>query len=144
MKKLVPILFLVAAIVGVILLTGCKTGVETTLPGEKVETHEEASKQQYPRVRGIDVFYCEGLGYKYDYRQVDDRKIGYCVMPGGFECEAFDFISGDCGHQYTLCEIKGYTLKKAIEDYGNYSKSYAVCVFADGSYCTESDFFNRD
>ncbi len=96
-----------------------------------------------PRVQGVDVKYCEALGYKYEYVKVDDRKRGYCVFPNGERCESFDFVTGKCGREFSLCELKGYTLKIGVEQHSDVNITYAICIFPDGSYCKEVDFFHR-
>ena len=127
-KKLVLVLLLIVA--------GCNP--PTSVP-ENV-----SNETRYPRAYGADVEYCEGLGYKYELRTEGDRDFGYCIFPDGKECEAFAFVGGECGHVYTLCEIKGYTLKIGVEQHETFNKSYSICIFPDNSYCKEIDFFNRD
>lgn len=129
-----------------IMAAGCSHSVDQSSNSEKSNFDINASTEapKYPRVIGADIKYCEGMGYVYDYRFEDGKYVGYCVLPDGSECESFDFISGLCHHEFTMCEIKGNTLKIAIEQYETYNISYAVCVFPDGSYCSEVDFFNRE
>ncbi|MFH1398908.1 MAG: hypothetical protein ABIG95_02245, partial [Candidatus Woesearchaeota archaeon] len=38
------------------------------------------SPNKYPAVYGIDVEYCEGLGYTYQLRLEDGKEVGYCVF----------------------------------------------------------------
>ena len=67
----------------------------------------------------------------------------YCIFPNGEECEAFSFMTGECHREFTLCELKGYTLRVGVEQHEGFNKTYAICIFPDSSYCREIDFFNR-
>lgn len=106
--------------------------------------NNETNQTKYPRVRGIDIKYCEGIGYEYELRAEHDRQVGYCVFPDGEECKSFEFITGECGRGYSLCESKGYLLNKKVEKLENGNAIYAICIFPDYTYCKEVDFFNKD
>jgi putative hemolysin len=134
----------------IILLMIFALGCSIASPGgnvtnnKSINTQKNASKLR-PDVIGFDVFYCEGLGYTYDYRlNVSSGKYtGYCVFTNGTECLADDFASGLCHREFSLCEIKGYVLKIGVEQYATYNLTYPICIFPDNSYCRETDFFNR-
>jgi putative hemolysin len=100
--------------------------------------------KEYPPVRGFDIEYCEGLGYAYQYFVNATAKVEYCTLPNGTRCLAWDFASGTCAQEFTLCEIKGYTLKLKREVYPTYNVTYPICIFPDDSYCKESDFYKRN
>ena len=109
-------------------------------PGQDNETNKT-----YPKAYGIEVSYCEGLGYNYIYEMDENETWNeFCIMPDGTRCDAWDFVGGECGREYSLCETEGYTLRIGVEQYETYNKTYAICIFSDGSYCRESDFFNKD
>lgn len=122
-------------IILLITIVGCKP--------REIASEINTTKQKYPAVYGIDVYYCEGMSYTYDYKEINGTWDGYCVFPDDSECEAFDFVSAECGTKFTLCEIKGYTLKIGLEVHETFNKSYAICIFPDNSYCKEVDFFYR-
>jgi len=98
---------------------------------------------KYPRVFGIDVNYCEGIGYEYDLRLEDNRQIGYCVFHDGNECEAFAFVTGECGREYSLFESQGHLLNQKTVVDGDTNATFAICIFPDYTYCKEVDFYNK-
>jgi putative hemolysin len=121
MKKLIPLFFVL------VVIFGCTPNEEPDLP----------------KVRGADYEYCTGLGYKYESRIENNTHEEYCTFPDGEECIAFDFMTFECGREYSLCSIKGYSPKIGIEMHEGFNVTYAVCLFPDDSYCKEIDFFNR-
>lgn len=130
MKKEILVLF----ILSVILITSCQKQQPQT---------NETNNQTLPSVRGADYDYCTALGYKYEMRLENNTHYEYCIFPNKEECEAFDFIAGECHTEFTLCELKGYKLKIGVEQYETFNKTYAICIFPDNSFCKEIDFFNR-
>jgi len=137
-----PLIILVTALT-LIAIVGCS--LTTPSPSTGIpENTTNSTEKLYPTVQGIEVKYCEGLGYNYEYRQDESGKyVGYCQLAPGVECTADDFFSGLCHTEFSLCEIKGYTLKIAVEQQENLKITYPICIFPDGSYCKESDFFYR-
>lgn len=130
-KHYIVILF----VISIIFIIGC-------IPKEpQVEINE--TEPLLPRVLGADYYYCTGLSYKYESRIENGTHEEFCTFPDGNECIAFDFMTAECGREYSLCEIKGYDIKIGIEQHETFNKTYAVCLFPDRSYCREIDFFNR-
>lgn len=80
--------------------------------------------------------YCENLGYKCE--------DGNCIFPDGTSCPAWDFYRGKCGQSFSFCEQQGYKIENRIEDMGNWTAEYAVCVFDDCSECDEQEYFDGD
>ncbi|OGM01525.1 hypothetical protein A3K72_04185 [Candidatus Woesearchaeota archaeon RBG_13_36_6] len=128
------VLILVFLIISLLFLTSCE---------QKQEPELNETEPLLPKVRGADYYYCTGLGYKYEMRIENNTHYEYCMFPNGEECDAFDFIGGECGREFTLCNIKGYTLKIGVEQHEGFNATYAICIFPDRSYCKEIDFFNR-
>jgi len=99
-----------------------------------------------PTAHGIEVTYCEGIGYEYEYRI--DESTGnweeYCRLNATVECPAWDFVGGMCHRELSLCGIKGYTPKIGVMKHDTYNETYPICIFPDGSYCKEVDFFNKN
>jgi putative hemolysin len=126
-----------------VVLVGCENKGRN--PGQN-STANQTNQTDYPPVHGIEVTYCEGLGYKYDYRlnTSTGRKEEYCRLNKDIECPAWDFVSGECHRELTLCSLKGYILKIGVEQYETYNATYPICIFPDSSYCKEVDFFNKN
>ncbi len=65
---------------------------------------------------------------------------GECIFPDGTSCEQWAFYRGTCGKQHTDCEKRGGKIDARTETVNGNTGSYAVCVFADGSECAESQY----
>jgi putative hemolysin len=128
-----------------IIVLGCNSSKNAATAQNLTANHSKNTSKLYPDVMGFDVFYCEGLGYTYDYRlnESTEKYTGYCIFPNGSECLADDFGSGLCHREFSLCEIKGYVLKIGVEQYDTYNITYPICIFPDRSYCRETDFYYR-
>jgi putative hemolysin len=128
-------------------IVGCDRVIEKPRDNSTDKTNSTSLNQSgklYPSIRGFDIFYCEGLGYTYEYRQDQNGTYkGYCRLTKDIECPSDDFADGLCHREHTLCEIKGYILKIGVEQQGNTTVTYPICIFPDNSYCRELDFFNR-
>ena len=62
--------------------------------------------------------YCSALGYNYaNTVDGDGNMIGICEFPGNKDntnCDAWAFLAGKCGTEYSYCAKKGYPQKKAV------------------------------
>ncbi|MEA3255085.1 MAG: C1 family peptidase [Candidatus Altiarchaeota archaeon] len=73
--------------------------------------------------------YCSGLGYAYRVVETDMGERGVCVFSDGVsECDAWGFLKGKCGKEYSYCVQKGYDIETDTVDKGGYFVEYAVCV----------------
>ena len=76
--------------------------------------------------------YCQQMGYTYQtLPDGEGGESGFCVMPDTTECAAWDFLSGQCGAQFSYCAQNGYETLTLAEG-GAYSPQHAVCVDASG------------
>ena len=140
-KKMLKVLSYILIILAALTI-GCSQRSATD--GLLNKTGNQSSKL-YPNIIGFEVKYCEGLGYTYEYRLNDKGKyIGYCRLTKEIECTSDEFASGLCHREFSLCEIKGYTLKIGVEKHENLTITYPICIFPDGSYCKEVDFFYKN
>lgn len=76
--------------------------------------------------------YCEELGYTYATRTGPAGQYSVCGLPDGTQCDAWDFLEGKCGAQYSLCERLGYTIRLMRDGQNDFSPEYAVCVGESG------------
>ena len=124
--------YLILIAIFVLVIAGCK----------EIESIDSENKTDSdPRVRGIDYDYCNELGYRYEQRGQGDDAEEYCIFPNGEECVAFDFITGECHREFTLCEQQGHIMRIGLEQHESFNLTYGICIFEDGSYCKEADFF---
>jgi putative hemolysin len=79
--------------------------------------------------------YCQGLGYTEETRENADGQYGVCILPGGLECNSWDFLAGRCGPEYSYCATQGHTLEETPD------ANVGTCVFDNGTSCLEIDYF---
>jgi len=71
----------------------------------------------------------------YAYQTVDDGsggQTGVCLLPDELTCNAWDFLSGRCGAEYSYCAQNGYQTLTLAHG-GAYAPQHAVCVDASGA-----------
>lgn len=80
--------------------------------------------------------YCQNLGYGYVVEQTDMGEKGVCKLPDSVSCEAWDFLKGKCGQEYSYCTKRGYKIK-TVSDPDKCDSimdmDCGVCVLEDGS-----------
>jgi putative hemolysin len=143
-KPLLIVLTIIFMAVVCIMTYGCGRNIARS---NSTKENMSANKTgALPTVSGIEVSYCEGIGYKYEYRQNESTGEWeeYCRLNATLECPAWDFVSGECHRELSLCGIEGYIPKIGVVKRENYNETYPICIFPDGSYCKEIDFFNRN
>jgi putative hemolysin len=113
--------------------------------GTPTNTTGTNQTNKYPDIYGMEVSYCEGLGYTYEYRmnETSGSMEEYCRLSKDIECEAWAFASGKCHPEFTLCSRQGYLPRIGMEVRNNSKLTYPICIFPDGKYCKEADFFNH-
>lgn len=55
--------------------------------------------------------YCSALGYESRTDEVEGGQLGICIFPDKTECSSWSFYRGECGQEWSYCELKGYDLK---------------------------------
>jgi C1A family cysteine protease len=76
--------------------------------------------------------YCSELGYQVKtITQDDGGQYSVCVFPDGNICDAWQFLEGKCGEEYSYCAINGYGQIIKTDGKNSFSGTYPVCV--DGS-----------
>ncbi len=77
--------------------------------------------------------YCSLLGYQSGMQDTPQGQLSICTLPGGLVCDAWQFLRGKCGQEFSWCALNGYEIQTVIESDGNYSQEYAVCVDSNGN-----------
>jgi len=72
--------------------------------------------------------YCGELGYSYGIATADDGQHGICAFPDGSECDAWGFLEGKCGQDYSYCARQGYGQITKADGKDPFSREYSVCV----------------
>ena len=73
--------------------------------------------------------YCTELGYEYKIIKTEQGERGICVIPEtGEEFDAWDFLEGKVGHDYSYCARIGYDTMTVTNGKNPFSSDYAVCI----------------
>src|SRR5271157_1690210 len=73
--------------------------------------------------------YCDEMnreygGYQYIMQtDASSNEYGICVMPDGTKCDAWDFLNGKCGQDFSYCAKNGYGTTTVLDG----SSEYGAC-----------------
>jgi len=70
---------------------------------------EQPAASSAAKIGNPAAVYCREMGYV--YQTVDDGsggQTGVCLLPDELTCNAWDFLSGRCGAEYSYCAQNGY------------------------------------
>ncbi len=87
-------------------------------------------------LRNPSAVYCQSLGYTYETRETPEGTVGSCRISGSVECNAWDFLQGKCGTDYSYCASKGYKQKAGTGRECGVDSPNArclLCILPDGS-----------
>lgn len=76
--------------------------------------------------------YCKELGYEFTINKTEDGEIGICKFPDGSSVNAWDFLEGKSGAEYSYCKQRGYELKIVSDSRCSYAKECVICVLENG------------
>lgn len=76
--------------------------------------------------------YCIEMGYQYKVINGPSGQRGVCVFPDGSECDAWAFLEGKCGQEYSYCARLGCDIETRADGNNPFSRDYAVCVSEEG------------
>lgn len=76
--------------------------------------------------------YCADQGYQYATVTEPRGQRGVCRFPDGTACDAWEFLTGKCGAEFSLCAKRGYTQRTLSDGRNPFSREYAVCVSPRG------------
>ncbi|MFH1424079.1 MAG: C1 family peptidase [archaeon] len=72
--------------------------------------------------------YCNELGYTYEVASGENGEHGFCAVSDDVKFEAWDFIQGKVGGDYSYCSKLGYATEYELVENETYSMGQAVCV----------------
>lgn len=91
--------------------------------------------------------YCEALGYEYLIEDTPEGQRGLCQLPNGEAVDAWQFLKGKVGQEYSYCQQKGYQIK-TVKDTEKCMKfgtvECAVCVLEDGTEVEVTELMGLD
>ena len=75
------------------------------------------------------VIYCIEIGYQVEVvKEKEGGQHSICIFPDGSTCDAWRFMQGRCGEEFSYCARNGYGQITKIGGKNPWSPSYAVCV----------------
>jgi putative hemolysin len=77
--------------------------------------------------------YCSLLGYQSGTQDTAEGQVSICTFPDGSVCDAWQFLRGKCGQEFSWCALNGYQIQAVIESDGSSTQEYAVCVDSNGN-----------
>ncbi len=82
--------------------------------------------------------YCRALGYRYEIV----NNTGYCIFPDGNKADAWKFLLGEEGQNYSYCSLMGYE-QKVVSDSKKCQKFLSekcmVCILPNGTEVEVTD-----
>ncbi|MBN1305663.1 MAG: DUF333 domain-containing protein, partial [Anaerolineales bacterium] len=105
------------------------TGFILVLNGSTV--HLTMSGQAPLSMGNPAAIYCTDLGYEARTIETENGQEGVCVFPDDSQCNAWDFLAGKCGQEYSYCAQQGYQVV-TIERSNQFAPETAVCLDKNG------------
>ena len=112
-------LMLIAAIL-LLILSSC-------IGGQAV-LEEPETKNGIDGMGNPSAVYCQELGYKFKTVPDPEGERGVCILPENQECDAWDFLGGECGQEHSYCAQQGLDTVLKHDGKNGLTRSYAVCV----------------
>ena len=120
---------------GVLILAGVLLAAAATaqLPESPMGTARNtiAEAAAHPTLGNPAAVYCKEMGYEYRIED-DNGQKGFCALPDGLVCDAWEFLQGKCGQSYSYCAQQGYEISTLSDGQDPFSPEYAVCVTSEG------------
>ena len=88
-------------------------------------------------LKNPSLVYCKKMGYEFTVKETVVGEMGICKFSETESCPAWDFLTGNCGKEYSYCKKEGYELKtiSAVDSRKcltvPFSPQCAVCVLED-------------
>ena len=115
----------ILAFVFFVILMNPVTAQDTCIPCEDLNEQPAATGVA---MKNPAFVYAIELGYEYKTVQTEQGERGVIVFPNGDECDAWDFLEGKCGQEYSYCALNGYGIETRKDGKNPFSQDYAVCV----------------
>ncbi|MCK4726681.1 MAG: DUF333 domain-containing protein, partial [Anaerolineales bacterium] len=75
--------------------------------------------------------YCQEMGYQYQIVSDESGESGICQLPDDTTCDAWSFLQGECGQEYSYCAQQGLDMIIKHDGKNGLTQIYAVCVDED-------------
>ena len=112
--------------------------IQSTPKPEQSIDIEESQATSDASCEGISIVnpagaYCQLMGYTAGIAENETGQFSTCTLPDDTVCDAWEFLSGKCGQEYSYCAMNGYDMETVQEGGDPYSVEYAVCIDEDGN-----------
>lgn len=77
--------------------------------------------------------YCSLLEYQSGTQDTPQGQQSICTLPGGIVCDAWEFLRGKCGQEFSWCALNGFEIQTIVESDGTSTQEYAICVDSIGN-----------
>lgn len=89
--------------------------------------------------------YCGAMGYTYTVKEMPQGSLGLCQMPDGTTVDAWQFLQGAAGQQFSYCTKQGYR-QQVVQSYrtcGEFGLDEClVCILPDGTTSEVTQLMN--
>ena len=83
---------------------------------------------QFKAFPNPSVAYIEKMGYSYQLQKdATGNENGIVLFPDGTKADAWAFLKGKIGHEFSYCAKKGYTTLSKSISHGSWTEELAVC-----------------
>jgi putative hemolysin len=121
MKRIILFIILIVAVT---IFSGC-------INRDRIDRSQNPSSSSINGMSNPAAIYCQDLGYEFSTVAVESGEKGVCILPDASECDAWDFLVGKCGVDFSFCSQQGYGTK-LVEEPGDASSGVIpVCVDED-------------
>lgn len=103
---------------------------------ESVARPEKGAVSASPRamISNPAATYCNEMGFVFNTEEDGSGgQRGVCELPEGLVCDAWDFLAGKCGGEYSYCGQQGLDVATRSDGQNPFSPEYAVCVDRRGA-----------
>ena len=116
-------------------LTGAQASIFSYSCGQEIPISETSNLDDYGSMNNPAAVYCGQLGYRYEIvTSSDGSQHGICELPDEVTCDAWGFLTGKCGQDYSVCAQQGLQTVTLTDGKNPYSVEYAVCVDTEGNH----------
>jgi uncharacterized protein len=96
-----------------------------------------------PNIADPASVYCINSGYKTEITSNSEGQEVFCIFPNNSRCDEWKFFQGECGQEYTFCNIHGGEL--ILTNQGcQFSQNCTICKLASGKECDEFSYSKGD
>jgi C1A family cysteine protease/putative hemolysin len=121
------IALLTIILIGIISINSLTFNIKTEKQSTCSSTENDNNENKIGTANPAAV-YCNSLGYDYQTESSEDGQVSICNFPDGTSCDAWRFLEGKCGAEFSYCAKNNYKQVVKTDGKNSFSPTYAVCV----------------